>query len=274
MTVDRLPLSVSVITFNEERNLGRCLESVRELASEIVIIDSGSTDRTAAIAREYGANFLHADWPGFVAQKAKSLEHCSQPWLLCLDADEAISPELAVSIRESLGRDSQSVAGYWLNRRTLVPRRVDLARLVSGMAAPPRAPGLRRVVRRQSPWPARGDGRDSPSGRRSSALPLSRPRRSPAAHAPIREDFLRGVRGPRSTVSLAAAAPFPVVRLPQAPRPQAGISRWLARMDDLRDPRDRRLRQIRVSVRTRANQAVNFQETSPDLSCPRRTGEN
>jgi glycosyltransferase involved in cell wall biosynthesis len=118
MTVDRLPLSVSIITFNEERNLGRCLESVRELASEIIIVDSGSTDRTAAIAREYGATFLHADWSGFVAQKAKSLEHCSQPWLLCLDADEAISPELALSIRASLGRDSQSVAGYWLNRRT------------------------------------------------------------------------------------------------------------------------------------------------------------
>jgi hypothetical protein len=117
MTVDRLPLSVSIITFNEERNLGRCLESVRELASEIIIVDSGSTDRTAAIAREYGATFLHADWSGFVAQKAKSLEHCSQPWLLAESAH-------------------------------LVSRPVDLACLVPGMAAPPRTPGLRRVVRR------------------------------------------------------------------------------------------------------------------------------
>jgi hypothetical protein len=115
---DRPPLSVSLITFNEEINLRRCLESVRDLASEIVILDSGSTDRTGAIAAEYGARFQHSPWPGFTAQKNKSLERCSQPWVLCLDADEALSPELACSIRETLQKDDPALAGAWVNRRT------------------------------------------------------------------------------------------------------------------------------------------------------------
>jgi glycosyltransferase involved in cell wall biosynthesis len=115
---DPLPLSISIITCNEEANLRRCLESVRELASEIVIIDSGSTDQTESVAREFGAIFVHSEWPGFVAQKNKSLQKCSQPWLLCLDADEALSPELAASIREAVAVAHSGVAGYWVSRRT------------------------------------------------------------------------------------------------------------------------------------------------------------
>jgi glycosyltransferase involved in cell wall biosynthesis len=118
MSVDRLPISTSIITRNEETNLRRCLESVRDLSSEIVIVDSGSTDRTEAVASEFGATFIHSDWPGFIAQKNKALALCSQPWVLCLDADEVLTPELAESIRTTLQRDDSRSAGFWLNRRT------------------------------------------------------------------------------------------------------------------------------------------------------------
>lgn len=112
-----LPLSVSLITLNEELNLPRCLDSLRGLAAEIVIIDSGSRDRTEEIARQAGALFQSNPWPGFTRQKNLSLERCTQPWVLCLDADEALSPELAASLRNVLG--GQPVAeAFWVNRRT------------------------------------------------------------------------------------------------------------------------------------------------------------
>src|SRR5882672_4638743 len=95
----RLPLSVAIITLNEERNLPRCLESVRGLAAEIVVVDSGSTDNTATVARAGGAMFEVQPWPGHIAQKNVALRRCSQSWVLSLDADEALSPELEASIR-------------------------------------------------------------------------------------------------------------------------------------------------------------------------------
>lgn len=113
----RLPLSASLITFNEETNLPRCLASVRDLASEIVVVDSGSTDRTADIARQCGALVVPQAWPGFTKQKNVSLEHCTQPWVLCLDADEEVSPELSRSIRQALA-GQPGADGFLLNRRT------------------------------------------------------------------------------------------------------------------------------------------------------------
>jgi glycosyltransferase involved in cell wall biosynthesis len=113
----RLPFSVSLITLNEELNLPRCLESVRHLASEIVVVDSGSTDGTEAVARTAGALFISHPWQGFTRQKNLSLDHCTQPWVLCLDADEAVSPELARSIRQAL-TGSPAVRGFEVNRLT------------------------------------------------------------------------------------------------------------------------------------------------------------
>lgn len=115
---ERLPLAVSLITLNEEANLARCLESVRCLAVEIVVVDAGSTDQTAAIARRFGARFEAQPWKGFCAQKNLSLERCTQPWVLCLDADEVVSPELAASIHNALNAETAAVAGFELNRRT------------------------------------------------------------------------------------------------------------------------------------------------------------
>lgn len=114
----RLPLSLAVVTLNEEQDLPRCLGSARDLVSEIVIRDSGSTDRTEAIARTFGAVFDVSPWPGFLAQKNLVLRQCSQPWVLCLDADEVLSPELQGSIRRAFSAGDPTVQGFEVNRRT------------------------------------------------------------------------------------------------------------------------------------------------------------
>jgi glycosyltransferase involved in cell wall biosynthesis len=113
----RLPLSVAIITLNEEPNLPRCLESVRGLAAEIVVVDSGSTDRTPEIARQAGAVFVSQPWQGFTRQKSHAFERCTQPWVLGLDADEALSPELAAAVRRALTSEP-AVNGFQFNRRT------------------------------------------------------------------------------------------------------------------------------------------------------------
>jgi len=112
----KLPLSVAVITLNEEENLPRCLESVRSLAAEIVVIDSGSTDRTREIAESFGALFKVNPWPGFVAQKNVALQQCTQPWVLCLDADESVSPELADSLHQLFASGEPRENGFLINR--------------------------------------------------------------------------------------------------------------------------------------------------------------
>jgi glycosyltransferase involved in cell wall biosynthesis len=115
---ESLPLSVAIITLNEEANLERTLASLDNIAREIIVVDSGSTDRTVEIAEGHGARVLHRDWPGHVAQKNRALEACSQPWVLALDADEPLSPELADAIRALFAQGGPSMAGYWVNRRT------------------------------------------------------------------------------------------------------------------------------------------------------------
>jgi glycosyltransferase involved in cell wall biosynthesis len=111
-----LPISAAIITLNEEKNLQRCLESVRGLVSEIVVIDSGSTDGTHAIAEKFGAIFEVRSWPGYVAQKNAALQRCSQPWVLCLDADEEVSPELKKTICELFQNGGPSEDGFDINR--------------------------------------------------------------------------------------------------------------------------------------------------------------
>jgi glycosyltransferase involved in cell wall biosynthesis len=110
-----LTLSVALISKNEEANLARTLKSVA-WASEIVIVDSGSTDGTEAIAREFGAKFFAEDWKGFGAQKNSAIAKCSSDWVLALDADEEVSADLAREI-EALLAGSPQHAGYFLARR-------------------------------------------------------------------------------------------------------------------------------------------------------------
>ena len=113
---DSLPISAAIITLNEEKNLPRCLESVRELTSEIVVIDSGSTDRTRDVAGRFGAIFEVHAWQGYVAQKNVAVQRCAQPWVLCLDADEAVSPELAAALRKLFAGGEPREHGFLVNR--------------------------------------------------------------------------------------------------------------------------------------------------------------
>jgi glycosyltransferase involved in cell wall biosynthesis len=110
-----LTLSVAIITKNEEANLPRTLASVR-WADEVVIVDDGSTDRTPEIAREFGAKFFSEEWKGFGAQKNSAIAKCTSDWVLSLDADEEVSPELANEIRALLASQAQCDA-FFLPRR-------------------------------------------------------------------------------------------------------------------------------------------------------------
>jgi glycosyltransferase involved in cell wall biosynthesis len=92
------PLSLSIIARNEEANIARCLRSAAGLAQEIVVVDSGSTDRTRQIAEGFGAKVTHQDWLGHRDQKNVALGLCTQPWVLALDCDEELSAELRQSI--------------------------------------------------------------------------------------------------------------------------------------------------------------------------------
>jgi glycosyltransferase involved in cell wall biosynthesis len=108
-------LSVTVITLNEERNIRACLESVK-WAAEVVVCDSGSTDRTLAIAGEYGARTFQDHWHGFSAHKNLALTRCAQPWILVLDADERVPPALQTEIEAVLRADGPA-DGYSLARK-------------------------------------------------------------------------------------------------------------------------------------------------------------
>jgi glycosyltransferase involved in cell wall biosynthesis len=97
-------LSVIAIVRNEEEALPALLESIRGVADDVLVVDSGSTDRTVEIARAAGARVLHRDWTGFGAQRLFAVSQASSDWVLSLDADERLSPELAAAIRAELAR--------------------------------------------------------------------------------------------------------------------------------------------------------------------------
>lgn len=110
-----LSLSIVVITFNEEANLARTLSSVT-WADEILVLDSGSTDRTREIAESFRAKFLVEPWKGFAAQKNSALAKAAGDWILSLDADEEVEPALASEIRQALAANP-TVAGFWIPRK-------------------------------------------------------------------------------------------------------------------------------------------------------------
>ncbi|MBI3345397.1 MAG: glycosyltransferase family 2 protein [Gammaproteobacteria bacterium] len=95
------PVTVTVITLNASQHIRQCLESVR-WADEIVIVDSGSTDDTLTIAREFTDRIVHRDWVGYGPQKQFAVSQAKHDWILSLDADESLSPELVGNIRRVL----------------------------------------------------------------------------------------------------------------------------------------------------------------------------
>lgn len=109
-------LSIAIITFNEEANIRRTLESVA-WADEIIVLDSGSTDTTLEICREFTNKVYHQDWLGFAQQKNKAIDKATGEWILSLDADEPIEPELALEIKAVIAGNS-SYNGYRIPRKT------------------------------------------------------------------------------------------------------------------------------------------------------------
>ncbi len=112
-----LPLSVAIVCCNSEGTIERTLTSVADLAAEIVCLDSGSTDATLDICRRFSVRCEHQDWLGHIRQKQLALERCTQPWILSLDSDESLEPDLRDSITAALQQDDPQVAGYRINRK-------------------------------------------------------------------------------------------------------------------------------------------------------------
>jgi glycosyltransferase involved in cell wall biosynthesis len=116
-----LPISVFIIARNEERRIGNAIRSVRDLAGEIVVVDSGSTDRTVDIARELGAVVHKHAWTGFGPQKRYAEDKCRHDWLLNLDADEVVTPDLAEEIRALFSNRPPEPAAYTLRILNVYP---------------------------------------------------------------------------------------------------------------------------------------------------------
>ena len=123
-----MQLSVVIITYNEEANIGRTLASVAPLVhdgqGEIIVVDSGSTDRTIEIARQHGAKVFIEPWKGFAAQKNSAIEKASGDWILSLDADEELETKLVQEIDEICGQTSDDAtsqrgsSGWCLTMKT------------------------------------------------------------------------------------------------------------------------------------------------------------
>lgn len=112
-----LPVSGVVITKNEGDRIARCLRSMQALCAELLVVDSGSSDDTVAVARALGARVEHQDWLGFAAQKNLAISRASQPWLLLLDADEWLADGAEDAIRALFASGREGDADAWVLTR-------------------------------------------------------------------------------------------------------------------------------------------------------------
>jgi glycosyltransferase involved in cell wall biosynthesis len=113
-----MKISATIITFNEEANIREACESLT-WADEIIVVDSGSTDKTRDVAKACGAQVIEKDWPGFATQKQFATEQALHDWVFSLDADERVSEELIASIGEVRELDDSQLAdGYRIARRS------------------------------------------------------------------------------------------------------------------------------------------------------------
>jgi glycosyltransferase involved in cell wall biosynthesis len=109
-------LSAVIITYNEEQNIGRCLQSLVGIADEIIVVDSASTDKTCAIAAQHGATIIQHPFEGFAAQKNFAAQAASHNWIMSLDADEVLSEELKSAILQV--KNKAEYEAYFLKRST------------------------------------------------------------------------------------------------------------------------------------------------------------
>ncbi len=119
--LELLPLSVFIIARDEIDRIGRVIEAARELSDEIIVVDSGSSDGTQALASALGARVIHNDWPGYGPQKRFAEAQCTRPWLLNLDADEWMPPELRAEIRALFAGGGPAADAYELRIAEVFP---------------------------------------------------------------------------------------------------------------------------------------------------------
>jgi (heptosyl)LPS beta-1,4-glucosyltransferase len=112
-----LPLTGVIITKNEEDRIARCVRSLLPLCHEVIVLDSGSSDATVAIARAEGAIVEHQDWLGYAAQKNAAIARASQSWVILLDADEWLEPAAQQSLRDLFISGQYQQADVWLLMR-------------------------------------------------------------------------------------------------------------------------------------------------------------
>ncbi|MFO8088025.1 MAG: glycosyltransferase family 2 protein [Bacteroidales bacterium] len=113
-----MKLSAVIITFNEERNIARCLDSLQDVADEILVVDSYSTDQTKSICLQYKVRFLENNFEGHIQQKNYAMNQAGSDMILSLDADEALSDELKKSIQEIKNDKKAEQIAFAMNRRT------------------------------------------------------------------------------------------------------------------------------------------------------------
>lgn len=111
-------LSVTIITLNEEKHLDKALESVAKIASEIIVVDSGSIDKTVEIAKIYGAKIFYRKFDNYASQKNFAVEKASGDWILALDGDEIIEEKLAEEIKNAI--ESDEFAAYSIPRKNII----------------------------------------------------------------------------------------------------------------------------------------------------------
>lgn len=114
-TMTKAPVSVCILSKNDERRIGACLEAV-SWADDVIVVDNFSTDRTAEIARRHTERVIQREWPGFARQREFAAGQARHDWALCLDADEIVSAELGAAIRQAVTGDDGAHDGFRLRR--------------------------------------------------------------------------------------------------------------------------------------------------------------
>ncbi|MFO7799076.1 MAG: glycosyltransferase family 2 protein [Rhodohalobacter sp.] len=115
-------ISANIITLNEEKNIKECIDSVLKVCSEVIVVDSGSSDKTVEIAQKMGATVVHQPYLGDGFQKNIAAKHCSNKWVLSIDADERLDNEL-INFISALKLDTADIEAYAFRRRNLIGSR-------------------------------------------------------------------------------------------------------------------------------------------------------
>jgi glycosyltransferase involved in cell wall biosynthesis len=130
--MNTIPLSVFIIAKNEADRIIHTLESVKDWVDEIIVVDSGSTDDTVKVSESYGAHVVFREWTGYGPQKVYGESLCRNKWILNLDGDEELTPELAAEIRALFAMGEPDVKGFYLRIMMLFPYETKLPRFGVG----------------------------------------------------------------------------------------------------------------------------------------------